>query len=87
MKKGKRGKPKLANCSSKDVIRTLKKLGDFLILEGTKHIKVIHKPTNKGSTLPRNSPINRHLLKDFVEDYLVKELGFLEEEIYKYLHC
>jgi len=85
--KRRRGKPKLVNCSSKDVRHALKKLGEFFITEGTKHIKITHKPTNKNSTLPRSSPINKHLMKDFVEDYLVKEIGYSEEEIYKYLWC
>ena len=87
MEERKGTKPKLTNCSSKQVIRALKKLGGFLIMEGAKHIKIIHKPTNKSSTLPRSSPINRYLLKDFVEDYLVKEIGYSEKEIYKYLWC
>lgn len=80
MVKQKKGKPKLANCSPKRVVRALNKLGDFLIMEGTRHIKIIHRPTKKRSTLPRSSPINRHLLKDFVEDYLIKTIGYSEEE-------
>jgi len=82
------GKPKLANCSPKDVIKTLKKLGDFSIKKGaSKHIRIKHIKTGKTSTIPRGNPINRNLLKDFIEDYLVKELGYSEEEIYKYLWC
>ncbi len=81
-------KPKLANCSSRDVIRALKKLGDFSIEERAKHTRIIHNPTNKKSTLPRRpGKIDRNLLKDFVEDYLVNEIGYSEEEIYKYLWC
>lgn len=82
-----KGRPKLINCSPKDVIRALNKLGAFTIIEGSNHIKIIHVGTGKVSTIPRHSPINRHLLKDFVEDYLIEELGYSEEEIYKYLWC
>ena len=85
--KKRRGKPKLANCSYEDVIRALKKIGHFLIKKVGKHSRVTHKPTNKPSTLPRSSPIDRHLLRDFVEDYLIKELGYSEKVIYQYLWC
>lgn len=78
--------PKLAICSPQDIIKTLKKLGGFLISEG-RHINIKHIKTGKCSTLPRSSPINRHLLKDFIEDYLVKELGYSEKDIYKHLWC
>lgn len=82
-----KGKPKLVNCSPKDVVRALNKLGAFTIIEGSNHIKITHDNIGKSSTIPRNNSINRHLLKDFVEDYLAEELGYLEEEIYKYLWC
>lgn len=82
-----RGRPKLANCSHREVVKALNRLGAFKIAEGSNHIKVTHRKTGKFSTIPRHSPINKHLLKDFVEDYLVKELGYLQEEIYKYLWC
>lgn len=86
-KKGSSGKPKLANCSPNDVFDALKKLGGFAVNNAAKHDVVIHIKTSKKSTIPRVNPINRHLLKDFVEDYLVKELGYSEGEIYKYLWC
>jgi len=81
----KKGKPKLANCSPEDVIKALNKLGAFMIIEGANHIKITNIKTSKSSTIPRHSPINRHLVQDFVEDYLVEGLGYLEKEIYKYL--
>ncbi len=80
-------KPKLSNCSPNDVIRALKKLGDFIIKEGGNHTKVRHILSGNGSTIPRHNPINRYLLKDFVEDYLVKKLGYTEKDIYKVLWC
>ena len=78
--------PKLVNCTPNDVIKTLKKLGGFFVNE-SKHIIIIHKATGKKSTIPRTKPVNRNLLKDFIEDYLVKELGYSEEDIYKHLWC
>ncbi|MFH1968096.1 MAG: hypothetical protein ABIJ84_01780 [bacterium] len=79
-------RPKLANCSPKDVIKALKKLGGFLIKD-SRHIKIIHIKSGKSSTIPRSRPINRNLLKDFIEEYLIKELRYSEAEIYKYLWC
>ena len=78
--------PKLANCTPDDIIKALKKLGGFSINE-SKHIIIIHIKTGKKSTIPRAKPVNRNLLKDFIEDYLMKELGFSDKDIYKYLWC
>lgn len=85
--KKRKGKPKLANCSPKEVMRALKKMGEFFFREGKKHIIIIHESTNEQSALPRHSPINRYIMKDFVEDYLVKTIGYSEEEIYEFLWC
>ena len=82
-----KGKPKLANSSPNDVFRALKKLGAFEISEGGRHTKIIHTKSGMGSTIPRHNPINKNLLKSFVKEYLIKELNYLEEEIYKYLWC
>ena len=79
-------KPKLADCSVNEVLRTLKKLGGFSISEGAKHIRVEYK-NGKPSTIPRGTPVNRNLMKDFVEDYLIKDCGFSEKEVYKHLWC
>lgn len=84
----KRGRePKLANCSSEDVFRALRKLGDFSIMQGAKHTVILHQSTKEKSTTPRSFPINRYLLKDFIEDYLIDKIGFSKTEIYKYLWC
>lgn len=81
-------RPKLVNCTPQDIIKTLKKLGGFSLDEGAaKHIGVKHIASGKKSTIPRTKPVNKHLLKDFLEDYLVKELGYSEEEIFKHLWC
>ena len=88
MKESEINKPKLANCFPKDVIKALKKLGGFLIKEGaSKHIKIKHIKSGKSSAIPRGCPIDRNLLRDFIEDYLVKNLGYSEKDIYKYLWC
>ncbi len=81
-------RPKLVNCTPQDVIKTLKKLGGFFVDEAaSKHIIVKHIASGKKSTIPRERPVNKHLLRDFIEDYLVKDLGYSEEEIYKHLWC
>ena len=78
-------RPKLADCSVSEVLRALKRLGGFSVSEGAKHIRVAFE--DKSSTIPRTTPINRHLMKDFVEDYLVQGCGFSESDIYKHLWC
>lgn len=80
-------KPKLAQCTPDGVTKALKKLGGLKIEEGKKHTKITHIKTGKCSTIPRHGTVNRNLMKDFVEDFLVKELGYTEKEIYKYLWC
>lgn len=81
-------RPKLANCAPQDIIKALKKLGGFSLDEGAaKHISVKHIATGKKSTIPRAKPVNKHLLKDFVEDYLIRELGYSEKDIFKHLWC
>lgn len=80
-------KPKLVNCMPQDVIKALKKLGGFFVNEGARHIIIKHILSGKKSTIPRTKPVNKNLLKDFVKDYLVRELSFLEENIYKHLWC
>jgi hypothetical protein len=79
--------PKLASCTPQDVFKAINKLGGFEIKEGAKHTKVIHIASKKSSTIPRHGIVNKNLLKGFVNDFLVKELGYSEKEIYKYLWC
>jgi hypothetical protein len=88
MAKPRGGKPRLAACTPDDVFGALKKLGGFEIsFESAKHTKVTHILTGIASTIPRHSPVNRGLLKDFVEDFLVGKCSLKEEEIYTYLWC
>ena len=83
MAKPKSGKPKLAACTPDDVIRAIRALSGFEIkIEGGKHIKVTHIATGKASVIPRHSVVNKHLLRDFVGDFLVRDVGILEVDIY-----
>lgn len=81
-------RPKLASCTPDDVFRTIDKLGGFRTqFQSAKHTKFVHIGTGHAATIPRHSPINRHLLKDFVEDFLVTKCGFTEDEVYEHLWC
>ena len=85
--KKRQGKPKLADCSDRNIKRALNKLGGFFIKEGSKHTRIVHQETNKCSTIPRSMPINKNIMKSFVNDYLIKELGYSDAIIYQYLWC
>jgi hypothetical protein len=82
-----RGEPKLTNCTPVDVFRALNKLGGFKIIEGSLHTKVVHLATGKSSTIPRHGKVNRYLLRDFIDNYLCRDLEISKKEIYKYLWC
>lgn len=82
------GKPKLASCTPEDVFKAINKIGGFEIrFESAKHTKFVHLATSHSFTIPRHSPINKHLVRDFVEKFLVVKCGLNEKEIYKYLWC
>lgn len=71
-----------------DIFKAVTKLGGFEIkFESAKHTKIVHIKTGKASVIPRHSPVNRNIVRDFVEDFLVRDLGFEEKEIYKHLWC
>jgi hypothetical protein len=80
-------KPKLAACTPEEVFKALKKLGGFTFYEGRKHTKVIHGVTGKTSTIPRHTTINKYILRDFVSDFLIRDCGHTEEEVFKHLWC
>lgn len=82
-----KGEPKLTSCSPNDVFHALKKLGGFDFFEGSRHTKVKHVASGKSSTIPRHSVLNRHLVKGFVDDYLVRDVGIEKENVFKYLWC
>lgn len=82
-----RGEPKLNSCKPSDVFKALNKIGGFTVFEGGKHTKVRHIISEITSTIPRTQIINRNLMKDFVEDFLVRDIGLTKEEIFKYLWC
>ena len=88
MSKPRGDKPKLASCTPEDVFGAIKKLGGFEIrFESAKHTKLIHIATGRAFTIPRHSPVNKYLLKDFVEKFLCGVCHFDEKEIYRYLWC
>lgn len=80
-------RPPLVNCSPDDVWRAVKKLGEFVEKPGTKHGKIEHTPTKHCSVVPRHNPVNKNIMRDFVEDYLVGKCGFKLEEVYNVLWC
>ena len=87
MSKKKRTPPKFANCSPTDLRRLLKKLGGFSISEGAKHTLVEHNETKKRSTIPRHTKLKRFLVKDFIEDYLIDDLGYDPDDVYSNIRC
>lgn len=80
-------KPKLVNCKPEDVWSALNKIGGFRDKKGSKHGKVEHIATGHCSTIPRHSPINRSLLQDFIDDYVIGKCGVSPDEIYAHLKC
>lgn len=88
MTKNRKGeRPPLVNCSPDDVWRLVKKLGGFIEKPGTKHGKIEHTVTKHCGEIPRHNPVNRYIMRDFVEDYLVKKCGFTLDQVYTYLWC
>lgn len=81
-------KPKKINdCTPENVVSMFNRLGGFSVVEGRKHIKVKHDTTGMATMIPRKKRVNPHLLRDIIEDFLVRDLGFDEEAVYKKLKC
>ena len=88
MKKPAGSKPKLAACTPDDVFKAINKLGGFeILIKSAKHTKVRHIESGVAFMIPRHTPVNKHLLRAFVKDVLIAQLGYTEEEIYKHLWC
>ena len=88
MAKPKGGKPKLAACTPDDVFGAIDKLGGFeIIFESSKHTKIRHLASGHAFGIPRTSPVNKHMLRDFVEKFLVEKCGLKEANVYKHLWC
>lgn len=83
----KREGSKFNNCSPDDVFRLFRKLGGFYVKEGGKHTKVTHIESGKATLIPRAKKVNRHLLNDVIDKYLIEELGYKREDITKNLTC
>ena len=82
-----RPRRKINNCTPANVLSRFDRLGGFSTKEGGRHTKVTHDRTGYATLVPRHPRINRDLLRDIIEDYLVAKLGFDEEEVYKNLKC
>ncbi len=85
----KKERRKLTDCTPENVFAMFRRLGGFEIKIGTsKHTKIVHLETGRATTIPRNGTVNRHLLeKNVIGEYLIENLGFTLEEIYKKLKC
>ena len=81
----KKTKPTLTNCHPKQVLAALNKLSDFSFWQGASHLIIQHKETGKKFPIPRSGIISKGVMNALVKKYLVGQLGFKEEEIYKYL--
>ena len=77
----------LKDCAPGAVLSMFDRLGGFVTKEGAKHTKVTHVATGKATTIPRHKRVNGHLLRDVIEDYLIRDLGFDEDTVYAALKC
>jgi|AntAceMinimDraft_16_1070373.scaffolds.fasta_scaffold28691_2 predicted RNA binding protein YcfA (HicA-like mRNA interferase family) len=84
---GKTGKPKLTNCHPKQILVALNQLGDFSFWQGASHLIIKHKKTGRKFPISRSGTISKGVMNVLVKKYLMAKLGFVEEEIYKYLWC
>ena len=88
MVRKRKGKPSLKNCSWNEIIKAVRKLEGLIVDEGaTNHAQIKHEKTGGKFPIPRNNPVDSYIVKDFVKNFLVKERGYSEKEIYKHLWC
>jgi predicted RNA binding protein YcfA (HicA-like mRNA interferase family) len=78
-------RPKLNNCSPGDFLKLFKKLGGFSISEGGKHTKVTHIASGKATIIPRHSRVDPHISRSIMNKYLVRDLKYDADEIYRIL--
>ncbi len=80
--------PKLANCSSRDIEKACKKLGDCSVsLAGRHVVKITHIASQKAFVIPNAKPLKRGLVWDFVRSFLQGVCGFSEKQIFAVLWC
>ena len=80
-------RPKLANCSLRDIQRACKKLGGCVVQKAGRHVvKVVHLQSQKAFVIP-TGVLKKGLMWDFVRSFLQDVCGYSEEQIFKVLWC
>ena len=81
-------RPKLANCSFRDIQQACRKLGGCEITTASKHTnKIIHIASQRAFVISGKKPLKKGLVWDFVRSFLQGTCGFSEQEIFKVLWC
>ena len=81
-------RPKLANCSFKDLQKACQKLGGCSVIKASKHVvKIVHDASHEAFVVPSAKPLKRGLVWDFVRSFLQGKCGFTEEQIFEVLWC
>ena len=78
---------KFNDCKPQDVIRLFSSLHDFEIDEGGKHTKVTHVKSGKTTTVPRHARVNPHIVRDIVNKYVIRDLGYDRQRVLTLLDC
>ena len=78
---------RINNCTPGNVFSMFDRLGGFKTKECRRHTKVTHITTGKATLIPRHTRVDEHLLRDVIEDYLVRDLHFDENLVYGCLKC
>jgi len=81
-------KPPFTNCSANQICSALGRLGEFQCLRGGKHtIKVKHSFFARPFPLPDHGAVNSNIVKNLVNNILIRKLGIPAEKVYKELWC
>lgn len=78
-------RPKLTNCTPDDLIAMFRRLGGFSIKEGGKHTRITHILSGKATIIARHSRVDPHIARSIINHYLIADLGYDREKIYKNL--
>ena len=80
--------PSFANCSVREICSALGRLGGFQCVSGAKHtIKVKHPSLERPFPLPDHGTVNKNIVKNLVNNILIRQLGIPAETVYKELWC
>ena len=80
-------RPKLTNCTPNDLITLFRRLGGFSVNEGSKHTKVTHAASGKATIIARHSRVDPYIAKSIVNHFLIRDLGYDKNVVYKNLKC